>query len=98
MKLQVKQRKQINFKAQYTCELQCKKKMRKMDYMMPDWLSHTGHKEITFKGHHDIQPSSALKTLYISEIWAYPYTLPQTDIFTLGNQRVLLQTRNFTYK
>lgn len=69
-----------------------------MDYMMSDWLSHTGYKEITFKGHHDMQPFSALEILYISEIWAYPYTLPQIDVFTFGNQQVLLQTRNLTYK
>lgn len=69
-----------------------------MDYMISDWLSHTEYKEITFKGHHDTQPSSALETLYISEIWVYPYTFPQIDVFTFGNLQVLLQTRNLTYK
>lgn len=38
MKLQVKQRKQINFKAQYTCELQCKKKNEK-NGLYDAWLA-----------------------------------------------------------
>lgn len=54
-----------------------------MGYMMSDWLSYTGYKEMTPKGHHDTQPSFVLETLYVSEIWAYTYTFPQMDVFSI---------------
>lgn len=84
MKLGVNQQRQINVEAQNTCELKCKeiKWRRKTDYMMSDWLSHTGCKETTFKGCHDTQPSSSLSILYVSDIWACTYPLPQIDGFT----------------
>lgn len=60
MRLGVSQQRQMNFEAQYPQKLKCKEieYRRKADYTVSDWLSHTRHREIIFKGCHDTQPSS----------------------------------------
>lgn len=44
-----------------------------MNYMMSDWLSHMGYKEITLKA--TMTPKLFLHyRLYVSEIWVCTYT------------------------
>ena len=82
MKFGVNQQRQIHFEAQYTCEVRCKEIMEKMDQMVCDWLKSLWIQRKYFQRPPGHSTLFCMVALFVSEIWACTYTLPQTDGFT----------------